>query len=158
MTRGGGAGPAVATPEANSMGLNEVSYAWAPLMQSSLSEQFIEAYHLAELFEGTTFAVPVNSQLAPESISLFSLDNRAIRNVATYRRGANTYIRLLNVTIESQDARLSIDLDQPRLTLCNLDERTMAEILPEPGRTQESTIFNVHFAPNQLITLCLFAP
>lgn len=47
-TRGGGAGPNIATPGANSLGLNRVSYAWAPIAET---EQNIAAtaYSLAKI-------------------------------------------------------------------------------------------------------------
>lgn len=157
MTRGGGAGPSVATPEANCLGMNKVTYAWAPLPQPSHSEQVAEAYRLAELFEGTAFAVPIKAGALPvESESIFQLDNSAIRCMAMYRRGADTFIRLLNVSGDAQVARAVVSQSFSNAALTNLDEVQVSEVSIECDETN-GNIINLEFSPNQLATLCLTA-
>ncbi|MBU6450807.1 MAG: hypothetical protein KGS72_03445 [Cyanobacteria bacterium REEB67] len=116
-TRGGGAGPIIPTPEANCPGLLKMSYGWSrlelaqlhnpsaspadaenPLAGPALSET--SAYVLAEIYEAdpVVFIAPQGG-VADKSLSLFSLDNPAIRVFATYIDAPDTLIvRLLNVT------------------------------------------------------------
>ncbi len=143
MTRGGGAGPAVATPEANCLGLNEVSYGWAPLSQLGLDEQLVEAYRLSALFTGCTLAVPLAGEAMPHSDWLLSCDNSAVRVMALYMDDNDrTVVRLLNVTPHQLKVRVEVNIEcfadlPPRLQLINLDgavlstlEGTCAPLLP----------------------------
>ena len=185
MTRGGGAGPAVATPEANCLGLNEVSYGWAPLSQLGLDEQLVEAYRLSELFTGCTLAVPFAGEAMPHSDWLLSCDNSAVRVMALYMDDNDrTVVRLLNVTPHQLKVRVEVNLEcfadlPPRLQLINLDgavlstlEGTCAPLLPldrdkSAGPAEQTAArtaadrracqFEVHFGANQLISLALAA-
>ena len=157
MTRGGGAGPAVATPEANCLGLNEVSYGWAPLSQLGLDEQLVEAYRLAELFSGCTLAVPFVGNALPHSDWLLNCDNNAVRVMALYvddsddrnssqseentadRDGkgdtSQTIVRLLNVTPHQLKVRVEVNLAlecfagaAPIVQLINLDGAVLSTV------------------------------
>lgn len=117
-SRGGGAGPNVAVPEANCHGRNVCSYGWAPLSVperksafTSLSDHSVtEAYKLAELYEGPLWATTVRTGSRFEH-SLARVDNEAIRAVAFFfDPDLNEYmLRLLNVTMEPQRVKLFVD-------------------------------------------------
>lgn len=117
-SRGGGAGPNLAVPEANCHGRNVCCYGWAPLTVperksafTSLSDHSVtEAYKLTELYEAPLWATTVRADNRLEH-SLARLDNEAIRVVAFYfDSDLDEYIcRLLNVTMEPQRAKLFVD-------------------------------------------------
>jgi hypothetical protein len=157
MTRGSGAGPNVATPEANCLGMNEVSYGWAPLSEHSDSEQLAQAYRLAELFEDPVWASPYRSAAgeSAQALPLIGSNNRCIRVVAMYTSGKGAWARLLNVSHQGQSARLTVNLPGARLWLADPDERVGAELRPTASQTGAASVFSLDFAPNQLLTLCL---
>ena len=135
-SRGGGAGPIMPTPEANCPGLVKASYGWSRLdlaappeaepsaEANSETNSETNAYILAELFEADPIAmVAPQGVLGGKNLSLFGLDNPAIRVCATYMDaevgdeeaaiilGApadRLVIRLLNVTSKPAEANLTL--------------------------------------------------
>ncbi|MBX9696252.1 MAG: hypothetical protein K2Z81_27945, partial [Cyanobacteria bacterium] len=174
-TRGGGAGPHMPVPEANAIGLNEVSYGWAPLDIAELREESpagsrpktkghelsdrhrSAAYSLAELFEGTTFCAPVSSKLyAAEHSGLseagFAIDNDAICMTAFYSPdgGTTLFFRLLNVLLDPQTVEIRCGLKFDSASVVRLDGE------PEkPLTVHADGRLKIEFGPNQLLTIAL---
>lgn len=125
-TRGGGAGPSLATPGANSLGENIVSYGWAPLgifdgvrhkkksaangRGSTDHAHLPEAYELADRFEGTTWLLLSGEGHDADFESFVKLDSESVRVRSLHmdNSGKSAYVRLLNVTAESQDVTVSM--------------------------------------------------
>ena len=157
MTRGGGAGPPVATPEANCLGLNEVSYGWAPLAEHSDSEQLAQAYMLAELFEGPMWTVSVKAAGAPESTALFALDNRAIRLAALYTNEDLVFARFLNVSQQNQKVHLTVNIPEVKVRVANLDQQLADELPASAAQTGGASVFTLEFGKCELLTLALIS-
>ncbi len=154
-TRGGGAGPNIATPGANSPGKNHVSYGWAPLQQDHhAGGNFAEAYSLAEIYEEplTAFLVPAagkteNGKAAALGKSFFALDNDAIKIMASFIDEAGKMtLRLLNVSNREQSAKLE---GAERISLHQLDGSPMSEI---------NASLTLKFKPWQLLTVKIIEP
>lgn len=113
-TRGGGAGPWYATPEANCLGTTCSEYAWAFLGDfkdgEPGNEQIIEAYKLADLFEGRLLPFPVGNFGEARAQSFLSISNAALYVTATYIDKGKFYVRILNVTSSPQRAIVTITL------------------------------------------------
>jgi mannosylglycerate hydrolase len=149
-SRGGGAGPALPTPEANCLGLNKVTYGWAPLgvtepveapepgqdandSQSATGvdlplSRMAEAYNLAQQYENlswTTFApLPLSER------SFLAVENAAVKVVATRIVDNPDAIefRLLNISFDRQSALLEFNLEHCEAMLTTADGRVI-EIL-----------------------------
>jgi hypothetical protein len=157
MTRGGGAGPPVATPEANCLGLNQVSYGWAPLSEHSDSEQLAQAYRLAELFEGPMWTVAVRADGEEETQILFGLDNRAIRLAALYTNDSRVFVRLLNVSQQNQKLRLTVNVPGVKVFIANLDQLLGDQLKPSAAQTGGPSTFTLEFGKCELVTLALIS-
>ncbi len=155
-TRGGGAGPNIATPGANSIGKNHVSYGWAPLQQDHHSGgNFAEAYSLAEIYEEplTAFLVPAaaKTETMPKTTmlgkSFFALDNDAIKIMASFIDEAGKMtLRLLNVSGWEQSAKLE---GAERISLHQLDGSPASET---------NASLTLIFKPWQLLTVKIMEP
>jgi alpha-mannosidase len=124
LTRGGGAGPYLPTPGANCLGTNRTTYGWAPLGPGSdHDQQVIEAYRMAEQFEGRLWTSLAFRDVKERSTSFVKLDNQAIRLVSLHTVGGSRDIvlRLLNVTSKPQQARLRTAFPCRDASLCNLN-------------------------------------
>lgn len=133
-TRGGGAGPHLPTPEANCLGINKTTYAWAPLASK---DPFVESYNLAEQFEGRLWACLSNYTT---KIPAHEINNNAVKVVSLHRHKQDISLRLLNVTNKSQ----SVDLAGTAGVNCCADNTTKEE--------QSSPL---SLKPSQLLTLKL---
>jgi len=158
MARGGGAGPYMPTPEANSIGLNKVSYGWAPLAVSSnggvtqlTSAQRALAYRLAERFEGNLWTTPVTTGGADalKSGSIFQVDNENIRCVAMYSNdgGASVLVRLLNVSEEVQTVHVTVSVPHSKVERVNLAGKKSGTVAELDGR------YKLRCGVNELLTL-----
>lgn len=157
FTRGGGAGPPVATPEANCPGLNQVSYGWAPLMHKGSETQLNEeAYRLAELLQGTLWAIPVRRGYATGGESLFTVKDPAIRFVSLFKSGRNIVMRLLNVSPEPCEATLTARLTGYEGHIADLGERLQTRLEPLEF-TKDGNVYALPFGSNELITI-VFCP
>lgn len=164
LTRGGGAGPYMPVPEANGIGENKVSYAWAPLAvlaggakfgSSSLSnDERALAYKLAEQFEGVLWSTPLTSEADEvlNSGSLVTVSNAMLRSVAFYSNdGGKTFLlRLLNVSLEAQEAILSLRGDGT-VDKVNLDGNVLTSLQKESGDSLSN--FKLPCGANELVTL-----
>jgi alpha-mannosidase/mannosylglycerate hydrolase len=141
-TRGGGAGPSLATPGANSLGENIVNYGWAPLgvfseTKATDHDQLSEAYALADQYEGMTWLLLTGSDSenavvgeskdsrdSTEATSPFlRLDNNAVRVRSMHmdQSGKSVFVRLLNVTNEPQALNCSVAASVKAGSLTRLD-------------------------------------
>jgi hypothetical protein len=134
--------------------MNEVSYGWAPLSEADARHQVPEAYRLAELFEGTLYTIPINGKAITDRLSLFSLNNSAIRCVAMYHSPGGTFIRFLNVASDPQTVLLDVHQPAPKLRTANMDEKLGEELSPVKSAGGTSS-YSIEFGANQLVTLCL---
>jgi alpha-mannosidase/mannosylglycerate hydrolase len=139
-SRGGGAGPAVETPEANCLGLNRVNYGWAPLEVSfprTPSNKAANVYQLAEQFENLSW-ITFGAMTAP-SRSFLHLTNESIRVVATRILEANDFVelRLLNVTEEVQLTQLAISFEHCEALMTSADGRVV-EVLNAMDGTDDN--------------------
>jgi mannosylglycerate hydrolase len=153
-TRGGGAGPNLAVPEANSTGLNRVAYGWAPLGPKNLvarnllvDEATVRAYELAELYGDPTWAA-FSKGTNWETGSIFMFDNRAVRAVGCYMDGGELFLRLLNVTREPQNVNISF---RPGI-FAQINQVQLSGI-PVPGVAWKKGPIALSFGENQLLTL-----
>jgi alpha-mannosidase len=172
-TRGGGAGPPVLTPKANCMGANHVAYAWAPLGSSRHealasreegelnSDLRIQAYRLAELFEGNVRAFWRKGEFNLESCRpLIQIDNPAIRVSAIYcdDEARCVFVRLLNVTGDEAKCLLTTRIAMASASLCNLGGRSKRKLFvaDEKSRLKTKDVsFNVQLGAYELITVAL---
>jgi len=155
-TRGGGAGPNIATPGANCLGKNHLSYGWAPLKQSPKGDgNFSQAYDLAELYEEplTAFLVPTvaknekNDKTSVLGQSFFALDNDAVKIMASFIDEAGKMtLRLLNVSNAEQSANLQ---GAKRISLHQLDGT---------GKVDMNATLTLKFKPWQLLTVKILEP
>ncbi len=118
-TRGGGAGPHLPTPEANCLGPNKTSYAWAPLPNHT------DAYNIAEQFEGRLWACL--SQTPIKQLDMVRLNNQATRVISLHNDGNAPVLRVLNPTDQIQEIKLSGNLFKERVTACCLNGESKKE-------------------------------
>lgn len=166
-TRGGGAGPNIAVPQANCLGANVVSYGWAPLSvpkrasspELLTDELIVEAYGLAEQYEGSLWPLlerggsgKSKSDPLPEETgdTLFTLDNPAVRVVAQFVEddGNTLVVRLLNVAQSKQKVRLRPNFKFTEAALCWLNLDSISKVKFQDELTE------VSFGQNELKTLC----
>ncbi|MBX9720445.1 MAG: hypothetical protein K2X81_03525, partial [Candidatus Obscuribacterales bacterium] len=138
QTRGGGAGPHLATPGADCKGENRVSYAWAPLevlakrrlLSDVLEDSSVcEAFDLAEAYEQEIFTA-LTSRHDTATHSLLSCDNPAVRILGAYmsKDTSSVFVRLQNICTEMLGTRVLVDFDFQSAHLCRLDEETGEEV------------------------------
>lgn len=163
LTRGGGAGPHIPTPDGNCLGLNRVSYGWAPLPVASGSApgpaQIARAYELAELFEGPLWISPLSAASSVSDMVLdsdagqfraMSLDNPVVRLSALYSAdgGESFLLRLLNTVESPAHCRLEIFLPHRKVELADLMGNRQKSL--RPGR---DGVYTLEFRANELLTL-----
>ncbi|CAN5265996.1 alpha-mannosidase [soil metagenome] len=147
-TRGGGAGPNLATPGANSLGHNQVSYAWAPIAETD-DHAAATAYALAEIYEN-----PLTAFVVPESefdrVSFVEIENPSIKLMASYIDEDNRFtLRLLNVTDTNQTSNV---LGSEEATIHQLGGPLLKQAKPA-GTVWGRPAFEVEFQPYELITV-----
>lgn len=158
-TRGGGAGPSLPTPGANSLGENIVNYGWAPLgvfaRSASNPGDLPEAYALADQYEGTTWLLLSGGDKTEAAEPFLTLDNNAVRVRSMHmdQSGKSVLIRLLNVTLDSQKLTCSLSDSVGNAELVKLDGTVVSKLQfgGERGRKQLS----LDLGPNELTTLKL---
>lgn len=151
-TRGGGAGPSVAVPEANCLRQLECSYGWAPLVMPpvpgsgpgsvpgalpgpSSPNPLVNAYRLAELYEGSLWACLVrrDGDESPEPAATYlRLGHDGARPVSMYCDPSEQafFVRILNVSGSDIVCPLEPMFQYMRLDECRLDGEELAEIVP----------------------------
>ncbi|MBC7999085.1 MAG: hypothetical protein IAF58_14140, partial [Leptolyngbya sp.] len=160
-TRGGGAGPSLATPGANSFGDNIVSYGWAP---AGVFEEGVdllnEAYALADRFEGNVWLLLSDAARNVEggksnATSFLHLDNGAVRVRSLYMNqdGKSVILRLLNVTADPQELTLKLSGIFDRATRIRLDGVKLYELMISMTDSESSVKFAL--SGNELATLKL---
>ena len=159
-TRGGGAGPSLATPGANSLGDNIVNYGWAPLgvfkeSKSSDHDQLAEAYALADQYEGSTWLLLTGGESVDSSPPFVTLDNSAvrIRSMHMDQSGKAVLLRMLNVTNEAQSLNLSVTASVKSGSLTRLDGNEIAQV--SFSSEKDRKVANLSFTQNELTTLKL---
>ena len=158
-TRGGGAGPIMPTPEANCPGRMHASYAWAPTGFASVVASNSVSYEaapfvLADLFEGEPLAfISPGGGVADKSLSLFALDNQAIRVTASYiEEGGSFVIRLLNATAETQKVLFTPPSAAQGVSLANFDGSGQKPLEPK-NKTRDNQQYELDFNACQMLTL-----
>jgi alpha-mannosidase len=157
-TRGGGAGPWEPTPEANCFGINRCEYAWSFLTGTEAEEegdqQIVEAYRLADLFEGRLVPFPVGKFTKHAQQSLVEISNPALYITATYIDRGKLYLRLLNVTSSTQQASIAFKLPARSAAKTNLlgDEDTP---LPLKNGSSGAKALQLSLQPNELVTIAV---
>lgn len=172
LTRGGGAGPHMPTPEANCRGRNVVEYGWAPLnilapnqvasavrQDAQLSDlERSAAYRLAELYEGTLWNTPVAegdssflSRKLDQSHSLFDIEGTAVAFTALYSNdgGKSFLLRLLNVTNKKQLVKVTVGVPHRKIEKVDLAGIVLEEL--EPVTVDDR--YNILFGVQELVTL-----
>ncbi len=169
-TRGGGAGPSLSTPGANSLGENVVNYGWAPLGVFSNHSKYLkgdskaqtddrahlpEAYALADQYEGTTWLLLSGGDQADSTAPLITLDNHAVRVRSMHmdQSGKSVLVRLLNVTSDSQSVHCSIDAMIAGGSLTRLDGMLVSKLVLESAKGRKIT--KLTLSQNELTTLKL---
>ncbi len=159
-TRGGGAGPSLATPGANSLGDNIVNYGWAPLgvfkePQTSDHDHLSEAYELADQYEGTTWLLLSGGEKTDATAPFLTLNNNAVRVRSMHmdQSGNAVLVRLLNVTNETQPVTLSLDSAVKGGSLTRLDGKPVSTLEFAEKKDRKET--KLSLSQNQLTTLKL---
>jgi alpha-mannosidase len=159
-TRGGGAGPSLATPGANSLGENVVNYGWAPLgifseTKTADHDQLSEAYALADQYEGPTWLLLTGGDKAETSQPFITLDNGAIRVRSMHmdQSGKSVLLRLLNVTNEPQSLTCSVDASVRAGSLTRLDGTEVAKL--DCSAAEDRKVMKFSLSQNELTTLKL---
>jgi hypothetical protein len=162
-SRGGGAGPPVETPEANCLGLNKVSYGWAPLSATAHSssvalsnpapeveapvspneylsvydQSIVRAYQLAEHFESLSWST--FGAMPSPSKSLIGISNKLVRLVAMRILDANEFIelRLLNISSTAQTTEMMVAVTHCEALLTSADGRVVEVLNPAGDATTE---------------------
>lgn len=146
-TRGGGAGPNIATPGANCLGHNKASYAWAPMGESD--HLSATAYSLAEIYENplTAFVTPEHEF---DRISFIEIENSTIKLMASYIDENNRLtLRLLNVSETSQSTKV---LGAQQASVHKLDGTLLRQAV-EAGVVWGRPAIELEFRPLELITV-----
>jgi len=178
LTRGGGAGPDLDTPEANCLGEQIVEYGYAPF--AALDKAFAEtieaksaginskaalAYAACELYEGRDFVLDVSSDSLAKSLaasaerSLLKMDDARLSLVSMHQdieeSGESVLIlRVLNVTGEAFKTDLTVNFDCGPVYSCRLDLKE-EKLLPPFAKEKDKAgqTFSVGFERFQLLTL-----
>ncbi|MBY0358964.1 MAG: hypothetical protein K2W82_13250 [Candidatus Obscuribacterales bacterium] len=156
-TRGGGAGPHLAVPEAASLGENRVAYGWAPL--AVLGEDIRQAYAYAEEFESEMQAVLSDLESLPDQSTLLRCDNPDILIQGFYisDQSDSLIVRVFNPTDLPQKGRIHFDFDFHTLHFCNFLEEEQEPFLYREfvGDDSASSSVDLELGRNQLATLRL---
>ena len=162
LTRGGGAGPYMPTPEGNCLGPNKVNYGWSAL---ELFEDVdfgtkgrAAAWQLAERFENPLFFSPVSSDFVraytaedKQRISVRDLiiDNEAVRLSAMYKIEGKEAIclRLLNVGMDDLETEIKLGFPFKSVSLTDLSGAVKERLKTKSGA------FRVSFKANELVGL-----
>jgi mannosylglycerate hydrolase len=155
-TRGGGAGPWDATPEANCLGTNSCQYGWSfsgVTDEGQLGDQqIVQAYQLADLFEGRLIPFALGKFESTHGRSFIDISNPAMYVTATYVDKQKLCIRILNVTLSKQHAVIRLALPVSAAGKVNfLGERS--EPLPFKRESSDSKSIELELEANELITL-----
>jgi hypothetical protein len=161
-TRGGGAGPHLSVPGANSLGANQTSYGWAPLAHAPAGDTGLEgawlpdgqvalAYRLAELFSGCLHATLVRGGEV-DARSFFKLSNPAVTVTALQSVQGSYMLRLLNPTRSRTGCRLTIDFPVAAVERVALDGSAL-ERLELEAVSAGSYAATVSFGENELVGL-----
>ncbi|MBX9939204.1 MAG: hypothetical protein K2Y32_08135 [Candidatus Obscuribacterales bacterium] len=179
LTRGGGAGPDLDTPEANCFGEQIVEYGYAPF--AALAKAFAEAlpdksdkseningkaalaYAGCELYEGRDLVLDVSSDslAASAGSSLLQMDDPRLSLMSMHldkdERGESFLIlRVLNVTSETFKTDLTINFDCGPVYSCRLDlkqEKLLPADAKQNGNAGHCSSVSVGFERFQLRTL-----
>lgn len=135
-TRGGGAGPSLATPAANCLGENIVSYGWAPSgVLEGVDDILSEAYSLADQFENNiwlllTDAPRIKNEGEIAEKSLVEIDNPSVRVRSLHMSGDgnSVILRLLNVTAKEQNVSMKISKKFRRAFKTRLDGEKLSDL------------------------------
>lgn len=159
-TRGGGAGPSLATPGANSLGENIVNYGWAPLgvfreTKTTDHDQLSEAYALADQYEGSTWLLLTGGGKAEPAEPFITLDNSAVRVRSMHmdQSGKSVLLRLLNVTNEPQSLTCSVDAAVMTGSLTRLDGKELSKL--DFSCADNRKVMKFSLSQNELTTLKL---
>lgn len=177
LTRGGGAGPYMPTPDGNCLGENIVSYGWThlsiltgkPVGKANLnSVERQAAYRFAEMFMNPVWTSFVSNKFydtfktkleklsgtgQPEeeffSFQAIEVDNPGIRISAMYKIESQEafLLRLLNVTEEKTSTGLGLNLPVKSVFQTDLAGETQKEITLSDNRCR------LEFGRNELVTL-----
>lgn len=160
-TRGGGAGPWYATPEANCLGVSRCEYAWAFLGESGdglADKEISEAYKLADLFEGRLVPFPIGTFTVARQQSLITISNPAIYVTAMYVDGNKLCLRLLNVTPGPQETTLTSILPLSSAAKVSLSGEHLEELSAASKDTSGMTTLHLQFRQNELLTVAFETP
>lgn len=169
-SRGGGAGPHIATPEANCLGLNISEYGWAPLdavtwlgLANVSEEPDARAYLLADLYEGQgklePFLLPSTyDELSKLSISqpMLTVGGKAGEIIVTaiYKAGDDLIVRLLNTTNSSKKVDLTLGFAASSAYICDLALTDKKELLLNPASACGLGLLpGVTFGAHELVTV-----
>jgi alpha-mannosidase/mannosylglycerate hydrolase len=166
-TRGGGAGPKLATPEGNCLGNNSASYAWAALPDDKEDNQLASnviktAYDLCDQYENKLCASLRKSDNNPSILSLLSSSSPAVHFVALYtgENAKHIFVRLLNTCNEEKRSLLTINFPSESIDLVRLDETVLQRlpyqtIQPDslPNVVSQAKVVPLEFMPNELVTI-----
>lgn len=164
LTRGGGAGPSIATPEANCLMPLQVSYGWAPLaaakwLESDLHEPASAAYALAEVYEGPlkAFLLPGSEQIEKNNAPLITWQNPAVQLSAIYMDAPGVLlVRLLNTSARSFKLDCILSFVPASASLVNLEQTELKPLSlasPSSLASGHSMIEQVPLLAYQLITI-----
>ncbi len=155
-TRGGGAGPWEATPEANCFGLSRCDYAWAFPGDSNdgelSDEQIAQTYQLADLFEGRLIAYLVGKFEGARDQSFIEISNPALYITATYIDKDKLYLRILNITRSPQKGSVKIFLpvsSPGKVNFLGEDRQSLMSKKEHSG----ATAIELDFSANELLTI-----
>jgi hypothetical protein len=157
-TRGGGAGPWETTPEANCIGMNRCEYAFAFLGESGAGElsdeQIIQAYKLADMFEGRLVPFPLGKFSSDRQQSLIKISNQALYITATYVDRGKLHLRILNVTPNAQET--SVEFALPVASAGKVDLLgEQIESLDLKKASSGATSLKLQLQSNELTTISL---
>lgn len=149
-TRGGGAGPNLATPQANCLGPVQVNYGWAPALPGE-ADWRSHAYELADCYESPLMVMPLaasqNLQTSMQS-PVLAVESQSVRIMAFYSDGPGSYcLRLLNV--EGREITTSLVLHDSLLTALNSGVLWKLTVEELDGRPLVSLFDNEHVAPRR---------
>lgn len=169
-SRGGGAGPHIATPEANCPGLNICEYGWAPLEAATwlgltkVSDDLdARAYLLTDLYEGQgkteSFLLPgAYDELSKMSISLpiLTVGGKAGEIIVTaiYKEGDDLIVRMLNTTSSAKKVDLTLGFSASSAHICDLALTDKKELLLNPASACGLGLLpGVTFGAHELVTV-----
>ncbi len=158
LGRGGGAGPCLATPEANCLGPQAVDYGWAPLTPAEEGPDAL-ARQLAELYEGNLKAFFLPAPLETVDLGfmdrpLFDIPDRRISFQAFYQAGPDNclVLRLLNAANLELKLDIGLGFEVESAALCDLSLKIRGE-LPVLTGDRGQYLAAVRFGRYELLTI-----